>query len=390
MNGHKKAKTIGESLVLLSLLVAPLVSGQTNSQSIEPAPSREHPLLGIDMRKFGYKPRGTGVFDSVSLAFTESDDLLVGWTASDDSRDWTKERSSTPVPSHLHAVVLDARTGQREHDGVWPSRYVQAIITPVGKKDRLICAVDEIRLLSNDFTTIRDQVLPAPVTCRGMRISSSRHSFSLSADGENHLMDAESFQPLGEWSSKDAAYVDFTDALLVGACRPDFDLCIREFNQQWQPFHVAGMKQGLRMPGKVGPAFVNDTTLSTADGGKMVVVTLERTILLNINLPKKLSFAQIATSTGGKRFAYIETESRGSRNVDMSSEFDDHVVVYDLGQMKAIYTRKLNGGSPWIPPFEHRNRIALSADGALLAILENRIIEIYQLPDHKSFHEKAG
>ena len=68
----------------------------------------------------------------------------------------------------------------------------------------------------------------------------------------------------------------------------------------------------------------------------------------------------------------------------MSSTFDDHVVVYDLGEKKAIYTRKLNGGSPWIPPFELRNRVALSADGTLLAILGDGIIEIYQLPAPKS------
>ncbi len=191
MSGRKKTKTIAESLVLLLLIVAPFVSGQENSEPIEPAPSREHPLLGIDMRKFGYRPRGTGVLDSISLAFTESNDLLFGWTTSDDSRDWTKERSSTPVPSHLHAVVLDARTGQQEHGGEWPSRYVQAIITPVGKENFLICAVDEIRLLSSDFTTVRDQVLPAPVTCRGTKMSPSRHSFSISTDLDHYLMDAE-------------------------------------------------------------------------------------------------------------------------------------------------------------------------------------------------------
>jgi hypothetical protein len=64
----------------------------------------------------------------------------------------------------------------------------------------------------------------------------------------------------------------------------------------------------------------------------------------------------------------------------MSSDFDDHIVVYDLDQRKAIYTRKVKGGSPWIPSFEHRNRIALSSDGTMLTILDNGIIDVYQLP----------
>ena len=64
----------------------------------------------------------------------------------------------------------------------------------------------------------------------------------------------------------------------------------------------------------------------------------------------------------------------------MYSAFDDHVVVYDLRQKAAIYTRKVKGGSAWIPPFEHMNRIALSADGTLLAILSDGLIEVYKLP----------
>jgi hypothetical protein len=101
-------------------------------------------------------------------------------------------------------------------------------------------------------------------------------------------------------------------------------------------------------------------------------------------LPRNFLVERIATSTGGERFAYIETQWRGSRALDMSSDFDDHVVVYDLAQKKAIYTRKVQGGSPWIPPFEYRNLIALSTDGTLLAILHNGIIQVYQLPDGES------
>jgi hypothetical protein len=60
---------------------------------------------------------------------------------------------------------------------------------------------------------------------------------------------------------------------------------------------------------------------------------------------------------------------------------DYRVVVYDLGQRTAVYVRKVRGGSPWIPPFEeHRNRIALSPDGTLLAILDDGVVDVYQLP----------
>ena len=47
MSGRKKTKTIAESLVLLLVVVAPFVSGQENSQPIEPASSRERPLVAV-------------------------------------------------------------------------------------------------------------------------------------------------------------------------------------------------------------------------------------------------------------------------------------------------------------------------------------------------------
>jgi hypothetical protein len=389
MNGRRKTKTIAGSLALLFLVVLPLVSGQTSFQPIEPEPSRDRRLLKIDMRKYGYKPHGSGADDWLSLAFTKSNDILVAWTTADALYSRTQIRSTTLVPSHLRTLVLNARTGQKEHGGEWPSRYLQATITPVGKESFLICAGDEIRLLSNDFTTAREQVLSAPTDCRRMRVSPSRRSFSFSTStksgANNNLFDAESFQPLAEWSSREASNVDFTDSLLVGICRPDFDLCKREFNQRWQPIHPAGSEKSLKSFRAQGPFLVNDSTLTIAKGGEMTVVTLEGAMLFRVNLPKKFSFARIATSTGGKRFAYVETELRGSKSLDMSSDCDDHIVVYDLDQMKAIYTRKVKGGSPWIPPFEeHRNRIALSSDGTLLAILDSGIIEVYQVLVPKS------
>jgi len=131
-----------------------------------------------------------------------------------------------------------------------------------------------------------------------------------------------------------------------------------------------------------GPFFVNDSTLALAHGRELAVVMLDGTVLLRDSLPKKFSFSRIVTSSEGQRFAYILTELRGSAALDMEFLTDDRIVVYDLGQRKAIYTRKLKGGSPWIPPFmEHRNRAALSPDGKLLALLDEGILEVYQLPE---------
>jgi hypothetical protein len=52
---------------------------------------------------------------------------------------------------------------------------------------------------------------------------------------------------------------------------------------------------------------------------------------------------------------------------------DDHLVVYSLHERTAIYGRKVKGSSPWPPYIQHRNLLALSPDGALLAVLDEGI-----------------
>jgi hypothetical protein len=262
------------------------------------------------------------------------------------------------------APILDARTGQKERDAEWPSQYWQATITSVGEENFLICTRDEIQLMSRDFMPLRSHVLPALTTCGEMGLSPSRRLFSVRTGVDNNLIDGESFQPLVKWSSKEATQVHFTGTLLVGTWRPDFELCVRDFNRKWQPLHIAEITQQylkeFRYEGhSQGPTFVNDSMLSMAAGAEMNVVSLEGTILFSAKLPKKFYFTRLATSTGGKRFAYVETKLRGSRSLDMRSDFDDRIAVCDLDQKKAIYTRTIKGGSPWIPSFdEHRNRIA--------------------------------
>jgi hypothetical protein len=59
---------------------------------------------------------------------------------------------------------------------------------------------------------------------------------------------------------------------------------------------------------------------------------------------------------------------------------DDEVTVYSLLERKAIYARKVKGTSPWPPFTEHHNRLAISSDGTLLAIFDDGILSVYNLP----------
>jgi len=245
----------------------------------------------------------------------------------------------------------------------------------------LVCTGDKIQLLSADFEAIREQPLSPAVRCWQMVASPDRRFFLTPSKEDYRLIDADSLQTQAMWSSKQATHVQCTDVLLIGVCKPEREICMRKVNQDWETFHPAGTDYHIRTLRNQGPFFVNDSTLAIPDGGEMSVVTLAGALVFGVELSKKFSFAREATSTGGARFAFIETERRGSAALDWSMDADDHVVVYDVAQKKAIYTRTVRGGSPWIPPFEeHRNRLALSPDGAMLALLDDGIVEVFQLP----------
>jgi hypothetical protein len=134
---------------------------------------------------------------------------------------------------------------------------------------------------------------------------------------------------------------------------------------------------------RIIPFIVNDSTLVLTAHRDLAVVTVEGTLLFRLSLPSKYSLGSTATSAGGERFAIIETKMRGVTNevLDMYAfPSDDHVVVYSLHEQTAIYARKITGTSPWPPWIEHKNRLALSPDGTLLAIFDDGILTVYQLP----------
>jgi hypothetical protein len=389
MNRSQK-ENIGKTLGLVLLLVAPVAAGQTNSPAFEPALSKDRPLLELNLRNYGYRPHVRGRGDRWSLAFADNNELVLGWTTLDDPSADEKTGPLTPAPSHLHALVLDARIGQKKNIQQWPTSSFFATINPVAEGRFLVCTGTAIQLLSHDFGLIREQPLSRFSPCIADEVSPSRRSFSIDTGMDKNyqrtLIDAESFKPLATWS-KEALNVHFTDSLLVGNCRPKFEVCVRGISQPWQPFEFPDMDEQMGHSKRIIPFFVNDSTLVLTVHRDLAVVTVEGTLLFRLSLPNKYSFGSTATSAGGERFAIIETKMRGVTNEvwDMYAfPADDHVVVYSLHEGTTIYARKITGTSPWPPWIEHKNRLALSPDGSLLAIFDDGILTVYQLPAPKS------
>jgi hypothetical protein len=374
-------------LFVLSLCVPLLeVFAQDSRQSLEPKPSEDRPVLELDLRKYGYKSYLTNGRDSLSLAFTESNDIVIGWSKLDDPHADKTMRTNNPVPTHLHALLIDSRTGQEKSVHEWPSSHFDTTIIPVASREYLTCTGDKIQRLSSDFTLLQAQMLSLPGTCNEIRTSRSRHSVRVNtSEGKKYqgsIIDAVTFQPLASWSLETMS-VNFTDSMLVGIRRQDLELCILKFGRDWEPFNAGGIGQQLKLLPNKSAVFVNDSTLLVLSGGKMRVVTLAGKMLFQVDLPNKMLFSMfsssVAISASGDRFAFVETQRHGSVALDMDYASDDHVVVYSLREQQAIYTRKVHGTSPYTQSW-NRNRFTLSPDGRLLAIFDKGILDVYQLP----------
>lgn len=106
--------------------------------------------------------------------------------------------------------------------------------------------------------------------------------------------------------------------------------------------------------------------------------------MFRINLPKNRYLGGIAPSADGGRFAAIEDRMRGlqSEPLDMYPfGSNEQAPVYSLKDRRQIFALKLKGTSPWMPWHVHYNSIALSPNGATLALIsDGATLSIYSVP----------
>ena len=382
VNSHDRGYSI-PAAVFFSLLLSIAVSN-SRAQSPHLVFNTEPPSLQLDLHSYGYKSHVRGTRDSWSVAFVGNDDLVLGWTTLDDPLG-KKIGPLTPTPSHLHALVLSARTGQKQILGEWAVSTLYASIHPVANGEFLVCTGNAVRLLSHDFAMVHELALSRFGPCTGNEVSPSGQSFSVDSGAgkqfQRSVMNTESFTPVATWSNE-ARGVHFSDTYLAGNCQPNGELCVRKFNDAWARLASYGADRKARVR-----TFCNDSTLVLVMRGELALVTTEGNLLFHADLEEKHSIGETAISSGSQRLAVVKMRMRGVTNevLDMYAfPSDDEVTVYSLLERKAIYARKVKGTSPWPPFTEHHNRLAISSDGALLAIFDDGILSVYNLPVPKS------
>lgn len=391
MNWRSAEASFRESATLILAGVALVCA--VRAQDPEPSSRKDRPRLEVDLQKLGYDTARSTWRSPKFVDFTDASHLAVAWVTLDDPTLADKAGPLTARPAHLHAIVLDATTGQKLGGQAWstPSTPVRFLGGRDGKL--LTCTGNVLRLFSPNFEVLREQNLPNDRGCLGQRpgwgISPSRRSLLLSfflgrgQGNQNTLLDAETFSFIARWT-ENPLIENMSDHWLLASCGPKREACIRGIDKPWQPFLPAGIDKDMNNAWLYSTRFVNDDTLVVGQRNKMLVVAADGTQLFHVELGKKRSVEGAVTSVGGERFAVIEDKERGltSQPLDISAfPSNDRAVVYSIPDHRAIYSVKVKGTSPW-PPWEaHTNQLALSPDGTLLAVITDGILRIYRLPE---------
>jgi hypothetical protein len=383
MNFSSRTRCIRSVLILGIFGLTLACNGRAQSHDV--ALTTDPPLMKVNLGRYGHPTEGVGGRKKWSLAFDGGGKIILGWTTLDDIDAAKKRGYLIPAPSHLHTAILDARNGQKIKVHEWAVSTLEASISPVANGEFLLYTGDAVRLLSQNFDLIREQALPSYTPGPVIEdVSPSGNYFSI--DGETNkqwhhtVMRTETFAPVATWTDE-AHGVRFSDVALVGNCLPKRELCSRTFDTSWMPFAVSGGPRTQAL------CFLDDSRLVLTTHGGLAVVTTDGSPLFQVTLEGKQSIRGGVCSSGGQRVAVVRTTLRGVTNerLDMYAfPSDDEVVVFGAVEQRAIYRRKAKGTSPWWPFTAHQNRLAISPDGKLLAILDDGALSVYELPVPRS------
>jgi hypothetical protein len=379
--------------VLLGITMGCAPGAQT--QSAERAPMNGHPSVEVDVRQFGYE-RFVGRSARplpISIDFTDSDHLAVAWLLPDGSQASRKDPPRVSEPAHMHLIVLDAETGQKQREMEWPTPYYPIPLffgIPDGRL--LTCTGDALHLLSTSLEVIRENELPNHGACASLtwRHSPSRRTLFLSIpSGARHqvrLLDSEALDVLSSWTEEQqiAAPVAISDHWLVGYCGSPLEPCSRKTDEPWYPFHPAGLDTEMSSRRRFSALFVSDEAVVIESGGGMTLATMQGAVVLQERLHKGHLFLLPAPSAASERFAIIEDRFRGIRSepLDMYPfAANDRALVYSIPDRRKIFEVRLKGTSPWTPWDIHESQIALSPNGTLLAVLSDGLLRIWRLPN---------
>ncbi len=352
-------------------------------------------LWKTDLRQFGYQ-RFSGV-KSMRLAvdFADEEHIAVAWISPDAARLSERKGPKWGDPAHLHVVVLDARTGQKQSQKDWPAGYSRLpLLLGIPNGQLLICIGNSLRFVSPALDLVREQELPAHGSCSSAvaQLSPSRRTLLLSIRAERayekELLNVQTLTPLSDWTEPKGAYSDqtiaFSDNWVAGYCGEPREICLRRSSEhEWRPLRSGGLDTQMARGWHLPVRFLSDE-LMVIEQKDTTIATVRGDVVFQIKSPKDHFLFPPTPSAGGERFVAIEYKFRGLKSAPLDMYpfvAGDRAIVYGIKDRRAIFSIKLNGTSPWTPWNTHVNSVALPPNGTSLAVLSDTLLTVYTLSE---------
>jgi hypothetical protein len=310
------------------------------------------------------------------FGFQNNNTLLISWITPDGPLPHIpKPGGPTPVvrvPSHLHVLFLDAKTGTRlgERELSVPSAPTGLFISHSG--NLLVSVGNLLKLYTPNFVFLNQAEFSAPDEPR----------FEISPDGSRIALC--SYQGL----SPKAAIFDADDLKPLGSSPDGQQSCPNQLGDDSFLFMTysggklvqSAVQNGENQPHNPPLLVANEVHLLNGDafmfanGNSLVVRTIDGKLLMTDDLPKKREFRPL-TAEDARDSTIFAVETVRLTGVEGMPFFPiipmfhmpvpDQIAVYSLKEKRRIFSIRVKGGTRWVGRYE------LSPDGSLFATLSN-------------------
>jgi hypothetical protein len=395
VNSEKLPAARGLTWFVLVALAASLslLGGVATAQR----PAEPKPLWQVNERKLGV-PRTSGdlrlfeIYLSHGFGFQNNNTLLISWITPDGPLPRIPKKASpipaVLVPSHLHIMFLDAKTGTRlrEREVSVPSAPTELFISHSG--NLLVRAGNSLKLYTPDFVLLNQADLPAPVKVGSF---DSRPKIEISPDGRRIIVF------LCSWGKSSKTAIFDADDLKSLASLPDGQQscpeqlgddsflsntgsgsdALQSTIQSWEnephnpTLRVAGNPTLVRL--------LNGDAFMVANGNRMAVRTTDGKLLMTDDLPKGQGLVPWTAVDARDSTIFAVETTRVTLQVTtpetlipipMHLPSPYQIAVYSLKEKRRIFAIKAG----------ELYQYALSPDGSLFATLSNGWVRVYKLP----------
>ena len=361
---------IGFAVVALAASLNPF-GGVATAQR----PAKPKPLWQINKRKLGVPGMSSEMYFHIivykgEFGFQNNNTLFISWITPDGPLPHLpKATVPTPVvrvPSHLHVLFLDAKTGTklRERELSVPSGPTALFISHSG--NLLVHAGNSLKLYTPDFVLLNQADLPVNFGFGSQISPDGRRIFLCSQQGlssNTAIFDADDLKSLGSLPDGQRSCPEqLGDDSLLFTTYSGNSVQSTIQNGENEPHNPT-----LLVASEVH--LLNGDAFMVANGNGMEVRTIGGKVLMTENLPKRYGFTPSTAAEARDSAIFAVETTRVTLQIvplpelgipiPMHLPSDDQIAVYNLEEKRRIFAIKTG----------EIQQYALSPDGSLFATL---------------------